>query len=113
MDVILKSKIKVRDGRMTSLGGLRAELWDADPMVDDFLATGTVEGSSYLDYSVEFQFDLKNASSFDSPKEINPDLYILVLDEVGKQVFLSMVVPGFEFGGVECGEVKSVNFVEA
>ena len=113
MDVILKAKIKVRDGRMTSLSGLKAQLWDADPMVDDFLAAGIVEGSSYLDYTVEFRFDLEKASSFDSPGEVNPDLYILVEDANGKHVFRSTTVRDFDFARGEGGRVQSVTFVEA
>lgn len=113
MDVILNAKIKVRDGRMTSLSGLMAELWDADPMVDDLLAAGTVVGSSYLDYSVEFRFDLARVSSFDSPGEVNPDLYVLIEDAEGKHVFRSTVVRDFEFGKGEGGHEQSETFVEA
>ena len=113
MDVILKAKIKVRDGRMTSMIGLKAELWDADPMTDDFLAAGIVEGSSYLDCTVEFRFDLGAVASFDSPGEVNPDLYVLVEDTRGKQVFRSTIVRDFDFGKGEDVQVRSVTFVEA
>ena len=62
MVVTLSAALHVRDGRSTELQGLSAQLWDEDPLSDDFLAGAPITGS-HPDFSTEFTFNLKKASS--------------------------------------------------
>lgn len=54
---------------------MRARLWDQDIVSDDLLGEGALDSMG----CVTFQFDLKLASSIDSPGEVQPDLYIQIL----------------------------------
>ena len=65
---------------------MRARLWDQDLVSDDMLGEGAMDSMG----CVTFQFDLKLASSIDSPGEVQPDLYIqILLDDV--EVFRTAV----------------------
>jgi len=90
MVVTLSAALHVRDGRSTELQGLSAQLWDEDPLSDDFLAGAPITGS-HPDFSTEFTFNLKKASSLSGPFEDHPDLYVLVEDARGREVFRSKV----------------------
>ncbi len=90
MTVTVLASIHFRDGRHSDVSGLTAQLWDQDPISDDLLATGVAKGS-YPDFTAEFVFDLSKASSLDSPFETRPDLYVLIEDWNGREVFRSKV----------------------
>lgn len=90
MVVTLSASLHVRDGRSTELQGLTAQLWDEDPLSDDFLAQAHIAGIHPV-FSTEFTFDLKAASSPDSPFEDHPDLYVLVEGTDGREIFRSKV----------------------
>jgi len=58
---------------------MRARLWDQDLVSDDMLGEAALDSMG----RVTFQFNLKLASSIDSPGEVQPDLYIqILLDDV-------------------------------
>lgn len=90
MPVTLTASIQIRDGRHTELQGLTAQLWDEDPLSDDFLAQAPVTGS-YPDFATEFTVDFRKASSPDSPFEKHPDLYVLIEGPDGRELFRSKV----------------------
>jgi hypothetical protein len=65
---------------------MRARLWDQDLIRDDMLGEAALDSMGH----VTFQFNLKLASSIDSPGEVQPDLYIqILLDDV--EVFRTAV----------------------
>ena len=65
---------------------MRARLWDQDLISDDMLGEAALDSMG----RVTFKFNLKLASSIDSPGEVQPDLYIqILLDDV--EVFRTAV----------------------
>ena len=96
MIVTVLASMHFRDGRQTDASGLTAQLWDGDPISDDLLATAVVTGA-YPDFAAEFVFDLNKAASPDSPLELQPDLYILIEDAGGREVFRSKVYKDVSF----------------
>ena len=80
----------------TPIGGpaYRARLFDKDPLSDDLLS----EAVPAPDGSVGFTFDLSEASSADSPGEVAPDLYVVLLRD-GQPAFRSDVIPNVSFFG--------------
>lgn len=69
-----------------------AKLWDKDFFVDDHLGTRKLDAKG----GVEFTFDVADAGSADSPMEMYPDLYLVLLED-GKEVFRSKVFGDVDF----------------
>ena len=90
--VKVHATLHVRDGRIPNLSGLTAQLWDADPITDDFLCEATLSGN-YPDFTTEFGFELATAG------ESRPDLYVLVKNPQGIDIFRSEV-----HENVHCGK---------
>ncbi len=82
LTVKVHATLHVRDGRIPNLSGMTAQLWDADPITDDFLCEAVLLGS-YPDFTAEFSFDLATAG------EARPDLYVLVKNTQGIDIFRS------------------------
>ena len=78
--------------------GRSAQLWDKDPISDDLLAEAVVS-----DGNVEFLFDSEDCSSGDSFLETDPDLYVLVLDSEGGEIFRSKVYKNVKLGESNIG----------
>ena len=67
-------------------GQYSVRLFDLDPVTDDYLGESTVYGAGL----VEVLFSLADASSWDSPGELMPDLY-MVLYEGTRQIYRTPV----------------------
>jgi len=92
LTVKVHATLHVRDGRIPNLSGMTAQLWDADPITDDFLCEAVLSGS-YPDFTAEFSFDLAAAG------EARPDLYVLVKNTQGIDIFRSEI-----HKSVHCGK---------
>jgi hypothetical protein len=113
MEIKLEASLCARDGRLQNLNGLTAQLWDEDPVSDDLLAEGVVSGGSPI-YRTDFHFNPNQAASADSPGEKAPDLYVVVIDEKGQQVFRSVVLKNTAIElNVESTHPFQLKFVEA
>ncbi len=69
---------------------------DYDPLSDDQLASGVVQTGG----RVEFIFDLEDAESGDSPMEERPDLYVLIKNREGSELFRSRTHQNIDFSCV-------------
>jgi hypothetical protein len=77
--------------------GREADLFDADPVSDDRLASGVMQAGG----RVEFVFDLEDTKSADSPFEGSPDLYVLIRNSDGTELFRSEIHGNVDFFGVD------------
>lgn len=91
MEIELQVILRVRDGRLHDLSGLIAQLWDEDLASDDLLSEGVVSVQGGL-FRTLFRFDPKKVSSADSLGEKRPDLYVVVNNGEGGQVFKSAIL---------------------
>jgi hypothetical protein len=91
--VKVNATITAEPARQSALVGQVALLCDADSIKDDRLATGIVKEGG----RIEFIFDLSEASSFDSPLESTPDLYLSVRDSADRLIFTSVVLSNIDF----------------
>lgn len=82
------ARIRTRWSQVTDFSGLRAALFDVDPLVDDMLSEGTVEAGGTL----WLRCDKSKVRSFDSPLETAPDLRWVIMRTDGRVVFRSRVV---------------------
>jgi hypothetical protein len=92
--VKVNATIIAEPARQSALVGQVALLCDADPIKDDRLATGIVQEGG----RIEFIFDLGEASSYDSPLESAPDLYLSVTDSADRFIFTSVILSNIDFG---------------
>jgi len=92
MIVKVNATISAESETLRDLEGLEASLWDADLVADDKLATAFINAGS-----VEFLWELEDASSLDSPRESLPDLYMKVTNNIGETAFHSETHPGVDF----------------
>ena len=93
---VLARFVSASDGAPVSGPSYSARLYDQDAVTGDLLCTA----QPLDDGSVGFTFDLSKASSLDSPGEIAPDLYIVLLRD-GEEVFRSAVADDVAFLGVD------------
>jgi hypothetical protein len=75
------------DGRPVSGPSWQARLFDEDRVSDDLLAEAGLDTEG----RAAFMFDLSKASSFDSPHEEEPDLYVVLLRD-GQEVYRGPVL---------------------
>jgi hypothetical protein len=113
MEIELEALLRVRDGRLHDLNGLTAQLWDEDLAADDLLSEGVVSGEVTL-FRALFRFDPKMMASADSLGEKYPDLYVVVKNEQGIQLFRSAVLRNTVLEvSAEPGNPARLEFVEA
>jgi hypothetical protein len=86
--------VSAREGTPVGGSAYRARLFDQDAVADDLLD----EQQPAADGTVGFTFDLAAASSLDSPGEIEPDLYVVLLRD-GAEVFRSTPAADVTFLG--------------
>lgn len=96
-----------RPGASPDLSGCTAQLWDKDAIADDLLAEAAVSNAS-----AEFLFDSEDCSSGDSLFESNPDLYVLVIDSEGGEIFRSKVYENVKLGESNIGNSDVQTCVE-
>ncbi len=94
----INARLLQKPGATVGLVGRSAQLWDKDPISDDLLAEAVVS-----DGNVEFLFDSEDCSSGDSFLETDPDLYVLVLDSEGGEIFRSKVYKNVKLGESNIG----------
>jgi hypothetical protein len=91
--VIVKVNAKLPPEDAESLGGMTAELWDADLGRDASLSTSRIDSEG----NVEFIFHLSQVQGRLSPLEMFPDLYLTVKSDSGDLVFISETVRNVSF----------------
>ena len=94
----VNARLLRRPGASPDLFGCTAQLWDKDPIADDLLAEAVVS-----DGNVEFLFDSEDCSSGDSFLESHPDLYVLVINSEGGELFRSKVYKNVKLGESNIG----------
>jgi hypothetical protein len=94
----INARLLRRPGASPDLFGCTAQLWDKDPIADDLLAEATVSNAS-----AEFLFDSEDCSSGDSFLETDPDLYVLVINSEGGELFRSKVYKNVKLGESNIG----------
>jgi hypothetical protein len=93
LNMIAKVNAEIKPAHPRDFAGLSAELYDADPLSDDFLASAVVQSGG----RVEFLFDTEDFAGGDTPFETFPDLYIVVKDPTGSMVFKSLILRNVSF----------------
>ena len=88
MFIDVRARIETRWSDVADFVGLRAALYDVDPLDDDLLAEGLVGVGGV----VAFRFDARRARSLDSPAETAPDMRLVVVHADGRVVFRSRVI---------------------
>ena len=88
MHVEIQARLETRWSDVASFVGLRAVLYDVDPLSEDHLAEEFVAAGGI----VRLRFDPRKTHSFDSPSETTPDLRLVVIRSDGRLVFRSRVI---------------------
>ncbi len=113
MEIELEAILHVRDGRLQNLNGLTAQLWDEDLASDDLLSEGSISGNG-THFRALFRFDPTKVASADSLGEKDPDLYVLIKNKQGADVFRSAVLKNTVLDvSAEPGKPAQLEFVEA
>lgn len=102
MLVDVRATIETRWSQVADFVGLRAVLYDQDPLVDDLLAEGTVESGGVI----HLRFDATKVASFDSPRETAPDLRLVIVCRDRRMVFRSRVVANVRIPAVAAGDER-------
>ena len=79
-----------------ALTGCEAFLMDSDSVSDDQLASGVLQPGGL----VKFIFDLEDAESGGSSMEARPDLYVLIKNSDGSELFRSRTHKNVDFNDV-------------
>ncbi len=103
----VNARLLPRPGASPDLFGCTAQLWDKDPIADDLLAEAAVSNAS-----AEFLFDSEDCSSGDSFLESHPDLYVLVINSEGGELFRSKVYKNVKLGESNIGNSDVQTCVE-